>query len=320
MITHWISRNRLTRRFKRSSASLHLPRSIRLKSDYRYRVASTDYGVAAVLGPIMEIFATTAPALRVDVSPLVPGSFDGLKSGTIDLLLYASLNVEGDLLVQKLYDETYEVLFREGHPLQHLARSRAHLTPIDISPYRQIEFNFPGVTELHSDTIMRTDSGSSNAVFHQPYFTTLPFLIGSTDAVAAVPRRLADQVQKLRGSLLGTVSRGQELSLSSGAARAYATQLGYKLVCSAGFDCRQRSLITKVRRVQLRPPRFAEIFKISLSGSHAQDVLFGLLFDRRSTNYCDWVGSSLRIGAPFRRAGNAPVTGPYGKKSLGAPA
>lgn len=169
-----------------------------VKSDYRYRVASTDYGVATVLGPIMEIFAATAPALRVDVSPLVPGSFDGLKSGSIDLLLYATLNVEGDLLVQKLYDETYEVLFREGHPLQHLARSKAHLTPIDISPYRQIEFNFPGVTELQSDTIMRMDIGSSNAVFHQPYFTTLPFLIGSTDAVAAVPKRLADQVQKLR--------------------------------------------------------------------------------------------------------------------------
>ena len=169
-----------------------------VKSDYRYRVASTDYGVATVLGPIMEVFAATAPALRVDVSPLVPGSFDGLKSGSIDLLLYASLNVEGDLLVQKLYDETYEVLFREGHPLQHLARSKAHLTPIDISPYRQIEFNFPGVTELQSDTIMRMDIGSSNAVFHQPYFTTLPFLIGSTDAVAAVPKRLADQVQKLR--------------------------------------------------------------------------------------------------------------------------
>ena len=168
-----------------------------VKSDYRYRVASTDYGVAAVLGPIMESFAATAPALRVDVSPLVPGSFDELKSGAIDLLLYATLNVEGDLLVQKLYDETYEVLFREGHPLQHLARSKAHLTPIDISPYRQIEFNFPGVTELQSDTIMRMDSSSSNAVFHQPYFTTLPFLIGSTDAVAAVPKRLAYQVQKL---------------------------------------------------------------------------------------------------------------------------
>lgn len=167
------------------------------KSDYRYRVASTDYGVAAVLGPIMEVFAATAPALRVDVSPLVPGSFGELENGSIDLLLYASLNVEGALLIQKLYDETYEVLFRQGHPLQRIARSRVDLSPIDISPYRQIEFNFPGVTELQSDTIMRTDNDNSKAVFHQPYFTTLPFLIGSTDAVAAVPRRLADQVRKL---------------------------------------------------------------------------------------------------------------------------
>ncbi len=50
------------------------------KSDYRYRIASTDYGVAAVLGPIMEIFAATAPALRVDVLPLVPSSFGELEN------------------------------------------------------------------------------------------------------------------------------------------------------------------------------------------------------------------------------------------------
>ncbi|KIC42512.1 hypothetical protein RA27_03875 [Ruegeria sp. ANG-R] len=168
-----------------------------LQSSHCYRIASTDYGVAAVLGPMMEVFAVTAPALRFDVSPLVPQSFSELEKGAIDLLLYADLDTKDDLLIQKLFDETYEVLFRQGHPLEEHAASNRALTPQDVSPYRSIEFNFPGTTGLKPDTIMRQDGDGSNAVFQQPYFTTLPILVGQTDAVAAVPKRLAKQVRKL---------------------------------------------------------------------------------------------------------------------------
>lgn len=167
------------------------------QSNHCYRIASTDYGVAAVLGPMMDAFAITAPALRFEVSPLVPQSFSDLENGAIDLLLYADLDARDDLLIQKLFDETYEVLFRHGHPLEALAASERVLSPQDVTPYRLIEFSYPGTTDLKPDTIMREDRDGSNAVFQQPYFTTLPFLVGQTDAVAAVPKRLAKQVQKL---------------------------------------------------------------------------------------------------------------------------
>ncbi len=167
------------------------------QSNYRYRIASTDYGVAAVLGPMMEVFAVTAPAIRFDVSPLVPQSFTDLEKGAIDLLLYADLDARNDLLVQKLFDETYKILFRQGHPLEEHASSKRALTPQDVSAYRLIEFSFPGTSGLKPDTIMREKGDGSNAVFQQPYFTTLPFLVGRTDAIAAVPKRLAKQVQKL---------------------------------------------------------------------------------------------------------------------------
>jgi len=77
------------------------------QSNHCYRIASTDYGVAAVLGPMMESFAVIAPALRFEVSPLVPESFGELEKGAIDLLLYADLDARDDLLIQKLFDETY---------------------------------------------------------------------------------------------------------------------------------------------------------------------------------------------------------------------
>lgn len=167
------------------------------KSSYRFRVASTDYGVAAVLGPMMDRFADTAPAICVDVSPLVPQSFADLQSGAIDLMLYADLNITNDLLSQKLFDETYEILFRPNHPLQETLKSSRNLSPDDLSCYRLIEFKFPGTTALRPDTIMRSGEDSANAVFQQPYFTTIPFLLGSGDAVAVVPKRLADRVRNL---------------------------------------------------------------------------------------------------------------------------
>ena len=92
-----------------------------VRSSYRYRIASTDYGVAAVLGPMMDSFAVTAPSIRIDVSPLVPQSFTDLEDGAIDLMLYARLKTLDDLIVEKLFNETYEILFRTGHPLEEIA-------------------------------------------------------------------------------------------------------------------------------------------------------------------------------------------------------
>ncbi len=166
-------------------------------SNYRYRIASTDYGVAAVLGPVMDVFADSAPSLCIDVSPLVPQSFVDLEKGDLDMMLYADLKTMDDLIAQKLFDETYEILFRSGHPLEDTAKRKADLAPVDLSPFRLIEFNFPDITKLKPDTIMRTGEDSPNAVFQQPYFTTLPFLVGTGDAVAVVPKRLGQQVRSL---------------------------------------------------------------------------------------------------------------------------
>ncbi len=168
-----------------------------LTSTLCFRIASTDYGVASVLGPVMERLTEVGPALRVDVTPLVPRSFDDLENGSIDLMLYVATRLSGDFLVQKLFDETYVVLFRQGHPLVLAAKGKSHLTQLDIAPYRQIEVNYPGLTAQRVDRVMREGGDNPNAVLHQPYFTAFPCLIGASDAVAAVPKRLGEQIAKL---------------------------------------------------------------------------------------------------------------------------
>ncbi len=166
-------------------------------SRFRYRIAATDYGVASVVGPVMESLLTAGPRLRVEVSPLVPSSFDDLEKGKIDLMLYIDVKGRDDLLVQKLFDETYVILFRKGHPLERVAKRKRDLTQRDIAPFRQIEVSYPGRTEQQVDRILRKEDGNPAAVFHQPFFTAFPYLIGTSDTLAAVPKRLGDRVCQL---------------------------------------------------------------------------------------------------------------------------
>ncbi len=168
-----------------------------MQSSYQFRIASTDYGVVSVIGPLVEHCAINAPGLRINVTPLVPKSFLDLRSGDIDLMLYADLNVDEDFIAQKLFDESYEILFRNGHALETVIKDKPALTAEDLSSYRLIEFSFPNAIELEPDTIMRTENDGSNALFQQPYFTTLPFLVMQGDAVAVLPKRLCQQVTRV---------------------------------------------------------------------------------------------------------------------------
>lgn len=164
-------------------------------SDQCFRIACTDYATACIVGPLMERLAEIAPRVQVHVSPLVPTSFTMLTDGDVDFVFYAGLDIKGDFIVRKLFDESYVLLMREGHPLLQRKKRRRTIEPQDIAPYRQIEFNFATLERLHTDSVMRIDDDSP-APFSAPFFTAMPFLIANHDAVAAVPTRLGVQLAK----------------------------------------------------------------------------------------------------------------------------
>ncbi len=159
------------------------------ESDRTFRVACTDYAVACVVGPLMRKLSGDAPSISVDVSPLVPESFTMLDHGEIDFVLYATLSVKGDFIVQKLFDETYALVMRKGHPLLDLLSERSALEPEDITGIPQVEFSYPTQENLQPDPVLRDDSGSTESTLSVPFFTAMPFIVADTDAVAPVPGR-----------------------------------------------------------------------------------------------------------------------------------
>lgn len=161
------------------------------QADNTFRIACTDYAVACVVGPAMQRLVRVAPAVKMEVSPLTPDSFAMLESGEVDFVLYATLNVKGDFIARKLYDERYALVTREGHPLLNKAADLGALEAENLTGYPQIEFAFPTQEHLRVDPVLRADLGSTKSVLSVPFFSAMPFLIAGTDAVAPVPARFA---------------------------------------------------------------------------------------------------------------------------------
>jgi DNA-binding transcriptional LysR family regulator len=103
-----------------------------------------------------------------------------LDSGEIEFALYVTLNVKGDFIVQKLFDERYILVMRNGHPLLNCLPEHGAFEPEDLDGFPQIEFSYP--TQEH----LRAEVGHVSSVFSVPFFTVMPFII---DGIQTVPYR-----------------------------------------------------------------------------------------------------------------------------------
>lgn len=166
------------------------------QSQHQFRIACTDYATTCILGPLMETLAESAPQIQIDVTPLVPNSFQMINDGEIDFVFYAALDVSGDFIAKKLFVDTYVLLMQDRHPLVALGNKKGYLDPKDITDFRKVEFNYPTVDGLHADTVLREEKTNNSAVFRTPYFASMPYLVGTSNAVAAAPSRLGEQLSK----------------------------------------------------------------------------------------------------------------------------
>lgn len=164
-----------------------------------FRLACTDYAVACVIGPTLRRLAKAAPGVKMEISPLVPDSFAMLENSEVDFVLYATLNVKGDFIARKLYDEKYAVVMDRDHPLVEQCSERNGLEASDLAGYPQIEFSYPTQEHLRIDPVLRAEIGSTASVLSVPFFSAMPFLISGTDAVAPVPARFAALLTSMSG-------------------------------------------------------------------------------------------------------------------------
>ncbi|RYF07058.1 MAG: LysR family transcriptional regulator [Comamonadaceae bacterium] len=152
-------------------------------------IASTDYGLQAVVVPLLAKLRHCAPGVRVAVVPAqhLP-VLDRLERGDIDLALISPENTPPELYARHLFDERYVCVLREGHPDaqgDHLPLDR--FCALDHALISYDGGSFSGVTDEALARIGRR----RQVVLSVTSFLVLPEILRTSDLVAVVPERLA---------------------------------------------------------------------------------------------------------------------------------
>lgn len=157
----------------------------------RFRIASTDFGVLAVIAPVLPCLIDLAPHATIGIVPLKGGMHDELASGDVDLLVSG---LEPDLsqaYARNLFVETFSCLMRADHPL---AEETGEIPLETFVAWPHVALT------VGEDDFDRIDSRlgalglQRRVVASVPYFSASAGVIGASDAIVTLPSRAAAQL------------------------------------------------------------------------------------------------------------------------------
>lgn len=157
------------------------------KSEATINIAVTDYVQVTMILPLFAALRKEAPGLRLGLRQLDREKLQGqMERGEIDLAMLTPSAAPEALRMRHLFDETYVVIMREGHP--------AGPDPLDIETFCGLDhiiaaprgIGFSGQTDVALEALghkRRVVMGVAN-------FLVVPEIVADSDLVAVVPRRL----------------------------------------------------------------------------------------------------------------------------------
>lgn len=155
-----------------------------------FTIAASDFGQLTVL-PALDTWAEhTAPSARFTGVPLGRDSLpEGLETGEIDVAVGGFPGLSAGIIEQTLYDDEYVCTMRQGHPLV--------ATPTSIERFQQarhvvISARNAGHVHQQVEEKILAIVPPGNVRLMSYSFSLAPMLIGDSDHVLTVPRRVAE--------------------------------------------------------------------------------------------------------------------------------
>jgi len=153
-----------------------------------FRVAMTDMGERYFLPRLSRRLGSEAP--RVTLESLSPGLAEltaGLASGDIDLAVGFIPGMGKPIRAQKLFNEEYIYLMRNGHPA-----AQDMLTAARIRTLRHIVASAPGTQHLRAvEKVLTSPEVRAEIALRVRSFLCVGPIVEETDLVAPVPSNLA---------------------------------------------------------------------------------------------------------------------------------
>lgn len=153
-----------------------------------FRIASTDFGVLAVIAPVLPRFMELAPQASIEIVPLKGSMSEELAAGDVDLLVSGLDPNPSQTYERYLFTEDFSCLFRAGHPLAG---------PAEAVPLEEF-LKWPHVAlTVGEEDFDRVESrlgpgaGNRRILLRIPYFAASVEVIGNSDAIVTMPTRAA---------------------------------------------------------------------------------------------------------------------------------
>ena len=156
-----------------------------LTSDRHFRVAASDYALAAMTAPLLELLESTAPGITVEFGPLSNvGPIDLLQGDVV--VASVSRGVPGKHL--SLFSDETVCIVRRDHP--DLIDGALSTEALRRLPYVQVAFA-DGVVML-ADDALATAGIAPHIVRTVPGFLPVAFSVTGSDLYGFVPARVAE--------------------------------------------------------------------------------------------------------------------------------
>jgi DNA-binding transcriptional LysR family regulator len=150
------------------------------------RIATTDYGLAVVLPPVLARLATAAPNLTIQSTGLSEDTFDHLKTGFLDLALSGQETL-GTMQTDTLFVERFVLVTRADHPVAGPAKMK--LEDFLAWPHALIDIVHSRLYGI--DRKLEKKGVARRVALRVPHMLAAPFFAQSTDLIVPVPERVA---------------------------------------------------------------------------------------------------------------------------------
>ncbi|MCK9381049.1 MAG: LysR family transcriptional regulator [Sulfuritalea sp.] len=159
-------------------------------SDRTFRICMTDISQLALLPKLWERLRTTAPGVRIEISPLSGDTARMLESGEADLVLGFIPQLEAGFYQQLLFRQNFVCMVAADHP-----RIADQLSLVQFEAEDHAVISSSGSAPSIIEREISRQGIKRRVALKIPNFLGAAFVIEHTDLLVTIPRRLGDVLQ-----------------------------------------------------------------------------------------------------------------------------
>ena len=166
-----------------------------------YRISALDLAYTMILDPAIAKCRKIAPKTGFQIVPFSTASFDGLRNGMLDMLIFGcDMPVHESIHKVTLGEFSYTLLMREGHPLYEIFVRKGSVDKKDVADYENLAVRSAFSRQWPSVPMPWFDDEFQQADVTVPYFLCGVLSIVGSDQVVLVPAPFADYaIDRIRG-------------------------------------------------------------------------------------------------------------------------